>query len=81
MLYLYQRRCSAARIITEGGKVMSDKVIHDLAVAYAQVKLMRHQQEAPEDDGLDSELRFFLKSYYYALNNLPDEDKDLDEHF
>ncbi len=60
---------------------MSDKVIHDLAVAYAQVKLMRHQQEAPKDDGWNSELRFFLKNYYYALNQLPIEDEGLEEHF
>ncbi len=60
---------------------MSDKVIHDLALAYAQVKLMRYQQEKPNDDGLNSEVRFFLKQYYYALYQLPIEDEDLDERF
>lgn len=60
---------------------MTDKTIHDLAVAYAQAKLIQSQQMHPEQNGYDEELRSFLKNYNYALHQLPVEYDSLDEHF
>lgn len=60
---------------------MNEKVFHDLAVAYAQAKLLQFQQKHPEESCSDTELRSFLKAYNYALYQLPIEDNDLDEHF
>lgn len=60
---------------------MDSKINHDLAVAYAHAKLIKHQQDSYEEDGYDSELRFFLKSYYYALNQLPIESDNMEEYF
>lgn len=60
---------------------MTKQHIHDLAIAYAQVKLQKFQQDNPDEDGYDSELRSFLKSYTYAVNQIPIEHKDLDEDF
>lgn len=41
---------------------MSDSAIHDLAVAYAQAKLLQYQQEHPKDSLSNDELRFFSES-------------------
>lgn len=60
---------------------MDDKTFHDLAVAYAQAKLIQSQQMHPDQNGYDEELRSFLKSYNYALYQLPIESDALDEHF
>lgn len=60
---------------------MDDKTIHDLAVAYAQAKLIQSQEMHPEQSGYDEELRLLLKSYNYALHQLPVWYDALDEHF
>lgn len=57
---------------------MSDSMIHDLAVAYAQAKLIQHQQEYPEDSGYSSEIRDFLKWYHFATIHIPRENKEID---
>ena len=57
---------------------MTDKEIHDLAVAYAQVKLAQYQQENPKYRGTDLEIRSFLKSYYFAKIHIPEEDENID---
>lgn len=54
---------------------------HELAIAYAHAKLIKRQQDIPEESGYDSELRSFLKSYYYALNQIPLESADMEDHF
>lgn len=60
---------------------MDDKTIHDLAVAYAQAKLIQCQQERPDLSGYDEEIHLFLKDYLYALHQLPVEYEELDEDF
>ncbi len=60
---------------------MNEKVRHDLAIAYAQVKLLRYQREKPEDHYCNCELRDFLKAYNYAYIQLEVEWNDLDEYF
>ena len=60
---------------------MSDFAIHDLAVAYAQAKLLQYQQEHPKDSLSNDELRFFLKAYDYASYQMPIEYEGFDEHF
>ena len=57
---------------------MSDSAIHDLAVAYAQAKLIQHQQKHPEDTGYTDEIRTFVKWYHYAQIHIPQEDEDID---
>lgn len=60
---------------------MTEQHIHDLAVAYAQAKLLKIQQDNPDESGYDSELRSFFKSYHHAIHQIPIENEDLDEHF
>lgn len=60
---------------------MNDKTIHDLAVAYAQAKLIQTQQVHPDLHGHNEEIRSFLKDYLHALHQLPIEYEDLDEVF
>ena len=58
---------------------MDDKTIHDLAVAYAQAKLIKDQSN--DNDCLDftsDEIRSFLKSYHFAQIHIPEEDKEID---
>ncbi|MCI8848646.1 MAG: hypothetical protein HFF86_05145 [Oscillibacter sp.] len=57
---------------------MTDSVIHELAIAYAQVKLLRHQKEHPEDSGYSDEIRQFLKWYHFAEIHIPQKDEDID---
>lgn len=57
---------------------MSDRLVHDLAIAYAQVKLFRHQREHPEDSGYSDEIRQFLKWYHFAEIHIPRENEDID---
>ncbi len=57
---------------------MSDTVIHDLAVAYAQAKLIQDQQTHPGVGGTNEEIRSFLKWYHFAVIQIPDEDKAID---
>lgn len=60
---------------------MSDSVIHDLAVAYAQAKLLQYQQEHPEAKGDDEEVRLLLKAYHHACCQIPVENEDLKDYF
>lgn len=60
---------------------MSDSVVHDLSVAYAQAKLIQYQQENPERNGDNEEIRFLLKAYHHACYQIPVENEGLDEHF
>ena len=55
---------------------MSDDLIRDLAIAYAQAKLIQHQQDHPEDSGYSSEIRDFLKWYHFARLHINDENKE-----
>ena len=57
---------------------MSDSAIHDLAVAYAQAKLLQYQQEHPENGGYSEEIRDFLKWYHFAVIHIPSENKEID---
>lgn len=58
---------------------MSDKQFHDLAVAYANAKLIKMQSHSTySSDSTSEEIQDFLKSYYFALLHLPEEDKDID---
>lgn len=59
-------------------KEMSGSVIHDLAVAYAQAKLIQYQQAHPEDSGYSNEIRQFLKWYHFAEIHIPRENEDID---
>lgn len=60
---------------------MDNKTIHDLAVAYAQAKLIQSQQERPDISGYDEEIHSFLEDYLHALHQLPVEYEELDEVF
>ena len=60
---------------------MSDSVTHDLAVAYAQAKLLQYQQEHPEMNGDDEEVRLLLKAYHHACYQIPVENEDLKDCF
>lgn len=57
---------------------MTDKTFHDLAIAYAQTKLLKYQQEFPDDDMTNDEIRAFLKSYHFALIHMPEEEESID---
>ena len=57
---------------------MSDTLVEKLAIAYAQAKLIQHQQEHPEDSGYSNEIRKFLKWYHFAKIHIPEEDKAID---
>lgn len=48
---------------------MEEKHIHDLAVAYAQVKLQHYQAEYGKS-GDEEELYQFAKAYKFALTNI-----------
>jgi len=60
---------------------MDKKTVYDLAIAYAQAKLLKYQQDNPEESGYDSELRSFVKAYNYAIHRIPIEYESLDEVF
>ena len=53
---------------------MDDKKIHDLAVAYAQAKLIKEQCE---NGCTNEEIRSFLRAYHFALIHIPEEDKEV----
>lgn len=57
---------------------MSEDLVRDLAIAYAQVKLLRHQKEHPGDSGYSDEIRQFLKWYHFAKIHIPKEDETID---
>lgn len=53
---------------------MSEKAIHDLAVAYAQAKLIK---ESDQKGFTSEEIQSFLKAYHFALIHIPEEDKEI----
>lgn len=53
---------------------MDVKKIHDLAVAYAQAKLIKEQGETGYTN---EEIRSFLCAYHFALIHIPEEDKEV----
>jgi hypothetical protein len=58
---------------------MDNKTIHDLAIAYAQAKLLKEQSKPGYDlDNTNEEIRNFLHSYHLASLHLPEEDKAID---
>lgn len=57
---------------------MPNELVQKLAIAYAQVKLLRHQEEYPEGSGYSDEIRHFLKWYHFAAIHIPEEDKEID---
>lgn len=57
---------------------MTDKTFHDLAVAYAQAKLLKYQKDCPENDATDIEIRVFLKAYHFAILHMPEENESID---
>lgn len=44
----------------------NENIIHDLAVAYAQVSLQDYRIEHPECIGYDEEKEYFIKAYLKA---------------
>ena len=57
---------------------MDEKVVHDLAVAYAQVCLFQELREHPEETGYTDTIQLFLKSYHFARIHIPKENVDID---
>lgn len=53
---------------------MDDKSIHDLAVAYAQAKLIK---ESDQRGFTSEEIRSFLEAYHFALIHISEEDKEI----
>jgi hypothetical protein len=51
---------------------MDEKILHDLAVAYAQVKLTQFQDEYGKSGDSD-ELYEFAKAYRFAIDNFESE--------
>lgn len=56
---------------------MDEKSIHDLAVAYAQVKLQHYQKEYGKI-GDSEELHQYIKAYRFALDNIQNEWDEMD---
>ncbi len=54
---------------------MNDKKLHELAIAYAQVKLLLSHKELEKsgDNNSSEEIRLFAKYYQFALENLENE--------
>ena len=48
---------------------MDEKSIHDLAVAYAQVKLQHYQDEYRES-GDSEDIYQYIKAYRFTLDNI-----------
>ncbi len=63
---------------------MDEKTIHDLAVAYAQVKLMNYQEELKKRPdynpfmGDSEEIYQYAKAYQFVLNNIENEYDKID---
>lgn len=63
---------------------MDEKTIHDLAVAYAQVKLMNYQEELKKRPGYNpfmgdsEEIYQYAKAYQFVLNNIENEYDKID---
>ncbi len=53
---------------------MDSKKIHDLAVAYAQAKLIKEQNETGYTN---EEIRSFLRAYNFALIHIPEENEEI----
>lgn len=56
---------------------MDEKSIHDLAVAYAQVKLQHYQDEYGKSCD-EEELYQFAKAYKFALTNFEQNFNEVD---
>lgn len=57
---------------------MDRQAIHDLAVAYAQVKLFCFQQSQSDKTGTDEEIREYVKAYTNAILKIPEEENSFD---
>lgn len=58
---------------------MTNKELHELAIAFAQVKLLNHQKNNEYPLSSDSEeLHYFAKMYRFAQLNLEREYDELD---
>lgn len=55
---------------------MDEKHIHDLAVAYAQVKLQHYQNEFGKSC-YEEELYIYAKAYHFALENFETKFNDI----
>ena len=53
---------------------MDNETIHDLAVAYAQAKLIK---ESYQKGLTNEEIQLFLRAYHFALIHIPEEDKEV----
>lgn len=53
--------------------MMREDLLNQLAIAYAQAKLMKDQAKGDYNlDGYDEEIEGFLKSYLFAIERMPD---------
>lgn len=57
---------------------MTDKVVHELALAYAQTVLAETLRNDPSRRGTDEVIRDYLKDYHFAVSRIPEEDQDID---
>lgn len=62
---------------------MNEQQLHEIAVAYAQVKLQAYQEQNKDVINYNptscdpEELRYFAKAYAYALDNFESELEDI----
>ncbi len=58
---------------------MTKETIHDLAVAYAQAKLLKEQAESGYNrDFTNEEIHSFLKSYQFASEQISEKEQPYD---
>lgn len=57
---------------------MNEKTLHELALAFATVKLQEYQKEHSTTSSDSKEVDYFLKMYKFALDNLENEYQSLD---
>ncbi len=57
---------------------MNEKTLHELALAFATVKLQEYQKEHSTTSSDSKEVHYFLKIYKFALDNLENEYQSLD---
>lgn len=57
---------------------MTDQEMHDLAVAYAQVRLIEMHKADPFRIGSSEDIRAYLKAYHFALIQIPEENQEID---
>lgn len=58
-----------------------DKMFHDLAVAYAQAKLLKFQKDESGSEYSEKEIRLVLTAYYFAYSQFKVEDADLENYY